>query len=83
MASMPSFLLHHHHNAGECRHAFAAWKGFESPLRHLPTMGTCAEGGHSLWWTVEAADAGAALAMLPPYVAERADVQRVAPVPIP
>ena len=81
--TMATFILQHRHEATECRHAFAAWKGFESPLRHQPTIGTCADGGHALWWTVEAPDAESALALLPPFVADRAEVQRVAPVSIP
>jgi hypothetical protein len=78
-----SFILQHAHQPTECRHAFAAWKGYDSPLRHRSTMGSCAEGGHELWWTVEAADEAAAQALLPPYLAERVTIRRVAPVPIP
>ena len=33
---MPLFYLHHSHEPDECETAFAAWKGFESPLRHRP-----------------------------------------------
>jgi hypothetical protein len=40
-------------------------------------------GGHQLWWTVEAPDAASALALLPPYVAERTAVEPVTAVPLP
>ena len=31
---MPRYLLHHHHEPNECGVVFAAFSGFESPLRH-------------------------------------------------
>ena len=62
---------------------FAAWKGARSPLRHTATLGSCATGGHQLWWTVEVADAAAALALLPPYVASRTEAVEVTDIPIP
>jgi hypothetical protein len=77
------FLLHHRHQAGECRFAFAAWRGFQSPLRRRPARGTCHVGGHSLWWEVDAADEGAALEQLPPYVAERTQVHELREVDLP
>jgi hypothetical protein len=80
---MPQYRLSHHHAPHECRIAFAAWKGFDSPLRHQPTFGSCAEGRHALWWVVEAPDAEAALAQLPPYIAERTRAARVSEVQIP
>lgn len=80
---MPTFLLAHRHTADECRFAFAAWRGFSSPLRHGRAMSTCPDGGHRLWWTVEAPDAAAALAQLPPFLAERTRVTAVTDVPIP
>ena len=55
----------------ECAAAFAAWSGFDSPLRHRPAPSTCLAGGHAIWWRVEAATHAAALALLPRYVAER------------
>lgn len=76
-------MLVHRHAAGECRAAFAAWRGFESPLRHGSAPSTCLDGGHALWWMVEAAGADAALAQLPPYVAERTEAIAVREVPIP
>jgi len=69
--AVSTFLLAHRHAAAECGAAFAAWKGFESPLRHRTTIGTCLAAGHELWWTVESEDERAALALLPLYVAER------------
>lgn len=76
-------MLCHTHTADECRHAFAAWRGVDSPLRHRPTVSSCGEGGHRLWWTVDATDAGAALAQLPDYVAERAEAIEIEEVAIP
>jgi hypothetical protein len=80
---MPSFLLHHRHEARECPAAFAAWKGFESPLRHRATIGSCLAGGHEIWWEVEAASDAVALGHLPRYVAERTEVIRVSDVYVP
>ena len=76
-------MLSHRHKPEECRIAFAAWKGFDSPLRHSPTTGSCGEGGHALWWTVEAQDEDDALAHVPPYIAERTEVTQVSEVQIP
>jgi hypothetical protein len=68
---MPQFLLQHRHEARECDAAFAAWSGFDSPLRRSVAASSCLTGGHELWWRVEAHDQRAALALLPPYVARR------------
>lgn len=80
---MPTFLLSHSHQPDECGIAIAAWKGFRSPLRGSRPLGSCATGGHRVWWTVEAADGTGALAQLPAYVRERTDVDEVRDVPIP
>jgi hypothetical protein len=80
---MASFLLEHRHQAAECAAAFAAWKGFDSPLRHRPVPSTCLAGGHALWWCVEAPDPQAALALLPDYVAHRTAPIEVRSVRIP
>ena len=56
---------------------------YPSPLRRGRPLGSCATGGHRLWWTVEAADSSAALAQLPPYVAKRTVAEEVREVPIP
>ena len=82
-ADMPVFLLHHRHEPGDCAVAFAAWAGFESPLRQRPAPSTCLAGGHAIWWRVEAPDRAAALALLPPYVAERTTPIPVRDVQIP
>ncbi len=68
---MAFFLLQHQHDPVECAAAFAAWNGFASPLRHRQAASTCLSGGHSVWWRVQAENAAAALALLPPYVARR------------
>ena len=80
---MPLFLLHHHHAPADCAAAFAAWLGFDSPLRGGMATSTCLGGGHALWWHVEAAGPQAALALLPPYLAHRTDAIPVREVHIP
>lgn len=80
---MARYMLAHRHEPAECRVAFAAWHGYDSPLRRQPALASCAEGGHSLWWTVDAESAAAALAQLPPYVSERTQASQVTEVPIP
>ncbi|MGO9788726.1 MAG: hypothetical protein ACLP8S_04100 [Solirubrobacteraceae bacterium] len=80
---MPKFVLTHSHGPEECRIAIAAWKAYPSPLQRGRPLGSCATGGHRLWWAVEAADSAAALAQLPPYVAQRTVAEEVREVPIP
>jgi len=80
---MPGFLLHHRHDGADCGIAFAAWRGFESPLRHRHTVGTCTLGGHELWFFVDAATPESALAQLPPWLAARTRTIRVGAVSIP
>jgi hypothetical protein len=80
---MPFFLLHHEHAAAECDAAFAAWTGYDSPLRHRPAASTCLAGGHAVWWRVEARSASAALELLPRYVRARTSVTNVRDVEIP
>ena len=70
--SVATYLLCHRHGPAECPVAFAAWKGFSSPLRGGAGRSSCPTGEHRLWWTVEAHDEEAALALLPRYVAARA-----------
>lgn len=77
------YMLSHEHAPEECGIAFAAWKGFDSPLRHRSTISSCMRGDHRLWWTVEADDERDAIAQLPPYVARRTQVARVSEVQIP
>jgi hypothetical protein len=81
--SMPRFVLHHHHKADECGVVFASFKGHNSPLRREQTLASCRSGGHAIWWTVEAASEAEAVALLPPYVAERTTAARVSAVEIP
>jgi hypothetical protein len=80
---MPYFLLQHRHTPAECAAAFAAWTGFQSPLRHGSAASTCLAGGHGLWWRVQAMDAAAALAMLPLFVARRTTPIEVREIEIP
>jgi hypothetical protein len=77
------FLLHHHHAAGECTAAFASWRGFSSPLRGRPAACSCLFGEHDIWWLVEVDDQDAAIALLPPFVAERTRVWAVRDLSIP
>jgi hypothetical protein len=80
---MPRFVLHHRHEAHECGVVFASFKGHTSPLRRHPTLASCRSGGHAIWWTVEAPSEAEAVALLPPYVAERTSAARVSTVEIP
>jgi hypothetical protein len=83
LPDMAIFLLHHQHSPGDCAVAFAAWAGFDSPLRRRPAASTCLAGGHSVWWRVEAADVVAALALLPRFVADRTTPIEVREIEIP
>ena len=80
-------MLSHRHGPSECTVAFAAWRGFDSRLRHEAATASCVQdgagGAHHVWWEVEATSADAALALLPQYVAERTEVNRVSEVSIP
>jgi hypothetical protein len=80
---MPKYVLTHRHQPEECAIAIASWKGFVSPLRHGRPFGSCARGGHQIWWTVEAEDEHAALSLLPHYVAHRTVAEEVQEVPLP
>ncbi len=80
---MPRYLLHHSHEPDECGVAFAGFHGFASPLRHRTTLASCASGGHSIWWTVDAPNEEEALDQLPYFVAKRTTVTPVAEVAIP
>lgn len=80
---MATFVLTHTHEPGQCSATFAAWRGFESPLRHQTVLSSCVRGGHDLFWFVEADDARSALSQLPPYVAQRTEATEVREVPIP
>ena len=80
---MAVFILCHEHEPGECAASFAAWTGFDSPLRHRSAPSSCLTGGHSLWWRVQAPDCAAALALLPRYVARRTTPIEIRDVEIP
>jgi hypothetical protein len=82
-AEMPRYMVHHRHQRNECRVAFAAWRGFSSPLRCRSTVASCEFGGHEMWWQVEAASEREALALLPRWVASRASVARIDEVGMP
>lgn len=80
---MPSYMLHHRHHPEECPSAYAAWKGFDSPLRGQPAPSSCRLGGHEIWWEVDATDETAALARLPEFVGKRTTAIRINKVDIP
>jgi hypothetical protein len=80
---MPRFLLEHAHSAPECGVVFAAFKAFNSPLRHRPATGSCDFGTHRIWWDVEAATAAEALTRLPRYVADRTTAIRIRDIQTP
>jgi hypothetical protein len=80
---MKLFVLHHRHDPHECAAAFAAWQGFDSPLRHGRVPSTCLAGEHELWWKVTAANGDEALSLLPRFVAERTRAIHVREVSIP
>jgi hypothetical protein len=80
---MAVFYLHHKHHAADCDAAFAAWRGFDSPLRRRPAAATCLTGGHCLLWRVEAESREAAIQLLPAFVASRTEVVEVRDVAIP
>jgi hypothetical protein len=82
-AAVASFVLWHRHSAEECGPAYAAWKGFASPLRHQPVLASCAHGGHRLLWTVEAGGPDEALQLLPEFVAARTEVIEVRQTAVP
>jgi hypothetical protein len=80
---VPSYLLQHRHEPRDCGVVFAAFRGYESPLRHRPALASCASGGHAIWWTVQASGEELALDVLPPYVAARTTATEVNEVQIP
>jgi hypothetical protein len=79
----PVFILRHRHDPAKCACAYAAWKGFSSPLRRHRTLSSCVDGGHEIWWRVPARSPAEALALLPPYVAERTEAIETREVRIP
>ncbi|WP_241832366.1 hypothetical protein [Pseudofrankia sp. EUN1h] len=85
LLDMAMFVLCHRHGPAECRFAFASWHGFDSPLRHGHALASCGLGRdeHQMFWTVEAVDAQAALALVPRYVASRTEAVPVTEFPVP
>jgi hypothetical protein len=81
--TMQEFLLYHRHTPNDCAATFAAWNGFQSPLRGTSTCSTCSFGAHEIWWNVTAHDDREALATLPKYVAGRTVAIRVALIEMP
>jgi hypothetical protein len=69
--NMALFMLEHRHQPSECAVAFAAWKGFDSPLKHTAVLCSCRSGDHRLWFVVTAATAESALLHLPRYIAAK------------
>jgi hypothetical protein len=80
---MASYVLAHSHDPEACDTAYAAWSGYDSPLRRKPAIASCASGGHRIFWVVEADDAEAALRQLPEWLAGRTAVSEVSEVVIP
>jgi hypothetical protein len=80
---MPTYLIHHEHAASECAAAYAAWNGFESPLRNRRAASTCLLGGHAIWWRVRARDRAAAFRLLPRFIARRTTLVEIRDVEIP
>lgn len=64
---MPEFMLHHTHEPDECQAVFGALKepGGAESLSGSRFFCCCPSGEHGGYFTVEAADADAAVAMLP------------------
>ena len=83
VAAMPRYMLEHSHEARSCATAYAAWSGYDSPLRRRRTVATCAVGGHRIFWLVQASDADSAVRQLPEWLAERTVVSEVSEVTIP
>ena len=80
---MATYVLWHRHDREECSAAYAAWRGFISPIRRRAVLTSCLTGEHAIWLTVHAEDERAALALLPPYVAERTTALEVREVALP
>lgn len=80
---VPHFRLHHCHEPGDCAASYTAWKGFQSPLRGAPATASCQQGGHDIWWDVQAPDEATALRLLPRFVAVRTEAIRVTSVEVP
>jgi hypothetical protein len=82
VAVVATYLLAHTHGESDCRVAYAAWRGYESPLRGQSAIASCASGEHRMFWTVHADNASEALKQLPPYLAQRTQVTEMREVTI-
>jgi len=80
---MARFLVHHRHQPHECGIAYASFQGHDSPLRHRTALASCRDGGHAIWWAVEAPAEQDALRQLPYFVAQRSTIAQVSDVVIP
>jgi hypothetical protein len=83
LPGMPQFVLWHHHEPDECRTAFAAWRGFDSPLRGASALASCLTGRHTVCWTLRAESRADAHGLLPAFVAARTEVVEVREITIP
>jgi hypothetical protein len=68
---MPPFLFQDRHEPADCGAVFASFRGFDSPLRSRRGWPHARTAGNTIWWSVDAATAAEALALLPYYVGER------------
>ena len=80
---MPRYLVHHRHEPQQCGIAFAAFKGYPSPLRHRTALASCVDGDHGIWWAVAASGEDDARRQLPFFIAQHSTVTRVTEVLIP
>jgi hypothetical protein len=80
---MVPFRLTHRHAAQECPTVYAAWKGFDSPLRGHQATSSCRWGDHQIWWDLEGTNEDEVMSYLPGYVADRAQAVRIGEVEIP
>jgi hypothetical protein len=78
-----TFVLWHQHEGDECSAAYAAWRGYVSPVRRRSVLSSCLTGDHAIWLTVDAENARSALALLPPYVAKRTRAMEVRETALP
>ena len=82
LAVMATYVLAHTHGEADCRVVYAAWRGYESPLRGQIAFASCASGDHHMFWTVQADSPSEALNQLPPYLAQRTHVSETQEVTI-
>ena len=80
---MSRYLLHHRHEPHECGVVFAAFKGHDSPLRHQPTLASCAPAGTRSGGPSMPQPRRKRSRCCPFYVAERTTATSVSEVEIP